>query len=897
VEGASPRTGDLHRASPGSQQTNMNPIHEPAMSRPTSSGLASPSRRSRTQSISSDRPSVIAHSLMSPPLTISPEAAFIAGSAASQIVTNDHDSHADTWYDQHGIEPAGETALVSPGALQLVNNFLDQLLFNILHVSRATTLQALRPAVSEVLKPKLAKDAINQADEELREYLGGGDEDDFVQPQGGEASTDWDLELVWKRTRLRCMVYSSLGDMEEEDEDYYMEQEDLEPLPDEPQNEVISPAVAIFLTSVLEYMGETALTVAGKAAYLRMRSKLEKELKDGARGPPEIADRIVVEELDMERVALDRTLGRLWRAWKKRIRSPTLEGSSRPFSQGSSRSTHFRQQSLTSEHPLPTRKPAEVDEEATPEAEESKQAPKEVEEEVDEETLAASIPLPMGDRDVDEIEVPGLVSYSDDEDEETEDEDEPLPPRPKSLLVIPMTFKPELHKALPNEDDDENMEEEPEVVVEEPESPVIVPRKRSNSVPTLWITLPKRQKRYAESEEEEGEGAEAADAEVDGDEEATTSAKSKRRVSKINTNVDDSAEASGDEVDGDEDIGEFEILTTSRVSIGGTSPVVSESAMMPSRSNSGRPASVHSARLINVANTKSPGLRSQTPSSDDGSESIRHPPAPRSAGLATSPVVEEHRKMDSREQILRAATSNAATLSPVEKAARNTTAQYPIQDDEAEEFSARAESTPTTATISTPTSATMPPEVLSSQIKNSHGIFGSAVRGHPPASPRSPRSPRSPQSPQSLRSPVEEHAPTKVTIISTSNSTGAFVQPDALPDMSPRSPRSRGQPPQVRDRSSSKSIGNTSPTSIGMVTVERRDSETTPLGGSSIAPRQIHTSGSSGSTGTNRFKPVRTSEESGGNRADVARNFEELIHSDQTITYTLTPESMRDIEV
>ena len=32
-----------------------------------------------------------------------------------------------------------------------------------------TTLAALRPAVSEVLKPKLAKDAINNADEELRE--------------------------------------------------------------------------------------------------------------------------------------------------------------------------------------------------------------------------------------------------------------------------------------------------------------------------------------------------------------------------------------------------------------------------------------------------------------------------------------------------------------------------------------------------------------------------------------------------------------------------------------------------------------------------------------------------------------------------------------------------------
>jgi hypothetical protein len=32
-------------------------------------------------------------------------------------------------------------------------------------------------------------------------------------------------------------------------------------------------------------------------------------------------------------------------------------------------------------------------------------------------------------------------------------------------------------------------------------------------------------------------------------------------------------------------------------------------------------------------------------------------------------------------------------------------------------------------------------------------------------------------------------------------------------------------------------------------------------------------------------------------RIDVVRNFEELIHSDQTIQYTLTPESMRELEI
>jgi hypothetical protein len=32
-------------------------------------------------------------------------------------------------------------------------------------------------------------------------------------------------------------------------------------------------------------------------------------------------------------------------------------------------------------------------------------------------------------------------------------------------------------------------------------------------------------------------------------------------------------------------------------------------------------------------------------------------------------------------------------------------------------------------------------------------------------------------------------------------------------------------------------------------------------------------------------------------RIDMARNFEELIQSDQTIQYTLTPENMRELDV
>src|SRR5204862_6554909 len=55
----------------------------------------------------------------------------------------------------------------------------------------------------------------------------------------------------------------------------------------------------------------------------------------------EIADRIVVEELDTEKIALDRSLGRLWRIWRKRVRSPDHSVST-PSHDHSHRRNQFR---------------------------------------------------------------------------------------------------------------------------------------------------------------------------------------------------------------------------------------------------------------------------------------------------------------------------------------------------------------------------------------------------------------------------------------------------------------------------------------------------------------------------------------------------------------------------
>lgn len=758
------------------------------------------------------------------PLSVSPTAAFIAASAASQIITNDHDSHADTWYDQHGIEPANEPALVTIEALQLVNNFLDQLLFNFLSKSHATTLANLRPAVSEVLKPKLAKDAVNNADEELREYLGEGDEEDYVTPQGDKAR-DWDLELVWKRTRLRCMVYSSLGDMEEEDEDLYMEQENLELGANEQASEVISPAVAIFLTSVLEYMGELTLTVAGQAAYHRLRTKCQKEINDGTRNPSDVADRIVVEEQDMERVALDRTLGRLWRGWKKRIRSPVIDLSGRSFSRASD--GHPRQDSVISDSPAL-----------------SGAATRDVEEEPNAEVEPSQIALPMGDKDVDEIEVPGLTYYSDDDNQEEEDEavEETSGRRPKSLFIMPLG----IFQGLPTP------------TVSQPNTPDFTGRKRSNSLPTPgaspYRAAVKRSKEGVPVLKTTGEDATKL-SENDKAEQSSTDplkeaeedksqnepvpepvVKKNQRLSKIITSRIQSRQETAEE---DPAYEKAEILTSARVSVAGSSS--------PALSDTGGPfllrrsSSVHSARIIDVAGPKSPS-GSRSPSAD-AADRIRRASLtiPSSGSLTNVASAADAQAQNTLTTTPRPVVTVPKSRSPVDVMRGSVPSAATISEsDEEGDRNRIREQRPHKYLAYQPSTPTVPEAVSPTESKRPQGIVG--------APPQSPDLPQSASAQSNRNASRNEKVPTSPTH------------------------------------------------SIGMVSIERsktRDSD--EEGASAHTPRPTHTSGSSASSGISRLKAVRTSEDN-GSRSNVARNFEELIQSNQTITYTLTPENMRNMD-
>ena len=300
--------------------------------------------RSASKNSDSGRTHSFSFNTLPLPPHIEPEPAYIAPSAAAHVVTSGLANRTPAAADEDDFDE-DPAAAFSTAALALLNNFLDQLLYSFLASSRSTSILSLRPAISEILKPRLAKEAIDGADDELKGYMAGGDDEELLDFHNGqELKGGSNLHHIFRRTRLRCMVYTRLGDMEEDDEEAYLEAES----PGVKVNRLsrdfgnVSPAAAIFLTSVIEFIGEQALMIAGENAVTRTSSARQAN-----------KDRLVVEDRDVEKIAFNKTLGRLWRSWKKAGRTtsmvsprPTLYDtrSRKTVSEGASRATSISEQ-------------------------------------------------------------------------------------------------------------------------------------------------------------------------------------------------------------------------------------------------------------------------------------------------------------------------------------------------------------------------------------------------------------------------------------------------------------------------------------------------------------------------------------------------------------------------
>ena len=208
-----------------------------------------------------------------------------------------------------------EDTSVSPAALRTVNMFLDYILHEFLARAKATSLLRLREAVALVIRTTLGTAAMVEAEQELAAYLhdsdaelyGHGDESDDDHEKG-EAT--WNLEKVWARARTKCMIYSTLGDKEEDDFEEVSEEDADYDLPASKRK--LSPAGAIYLTAVLEFIGEHCFLVSARTAFHRLGNSLR------ANDPLTQPVPLVVEDADVKRgIAEDELTTRIWRKWKR----------------------------------------------------------------------------------------------------------------------------------------------------------------------------------------------------------------------------------------------------------------------------------------------------------------------------------------------------------------------------------------------------------------------------------------------------------------------------------------------------------------------------------------------------------------------------------------------------
>ncbi|QSL67066.1 hypothetical protein MERGE_001453 [Pneumocystis wakefieldiae] len=179
----------------------------------------------------------------------------------------------------------------SPKVLELINEFLDYILFIFLKRSKSIEISYLRNAILNELPTQLGVEAISEADAELQTYI---DNEHLTKDLCFKTHEDvqWNLIDIWKKIRIKCMVYSTLGNQEKDNFPTALW-----------RDESISPSVSIYTTSVLEFIAEYMLLVVGNACHRRLN-----ETKNSYP---------IIEERDLnEGLKYDRAILSLWNRWK-----------------------------------------------------------------------------------------------------------------------------------------------------------------------------------------------------------------------------------------------------------------------------------------------------------------------------------------------------------------------------------------------------------------------------------------------------------------------------------------------------------------------------------------------------------------------------------------------------
>ncbi|PPR02640.1 hypothetical protein CVT24_002123 [Panaeolus cyanescens] len=147
-------------------------------------------------------------------------------------------------------------------ALRVINVLLDEFLYKILSTACSLATDKLRASLLNLLPTSLGKEALLEAEVELRTYWERRDPRAALEDDAQTFHLQWAFELL----RLKCEAYSTLN---EQDEDPTQEARILERFnkahPYPPVSTLVDPA-ALYLTAILESMCEHILSNVGRVA-------------------------------------------------------------------------------------------------------------------------------------------------------------------------------------------------------------------------------------------------------------------------------------------------------------------------------------------------------------------------------------------------------------------------------------------------------------------------------------------------------------------------------------------------------------------------------------------------------------------------------------------------------
>ncbi|KAG8697312.1 hypothetical protein FRC08_006620 [Ceratobasidium sp. 394] len=147
-------------------------------------------------------------------------------------------------------------------SLRSLNIFLDELLWLILHSARSLATNRLKAGLLQIMSSKLGKDAILEAEVELRTYKMRSPTPVVDEP--GTKQPSFPLQPAFELLRQKCEAYCTLGDLEENVAvEAALQEKMVNAGPGAPTIEQIAPA-ALYLTAILEHVCEHVLNNVGQ---------------------------------------------------------------------------------------------------------------------------------------------------------------------------------------------------------------------------------------------------------------------------------------------------------------------------------------------------------------------------------------------------------------------------------------------------------------------------------------------------------------------------------------------------------------------------------------------------------------------------------------------------------